>query len=54
MPSPFSGLTHAAASPISIQFGPATPDTAPPMGSRADNPARGSPEKPHSSRRRTA
>ena len=28
MPSPLSGFTHAAASPISIQFGPATPETA--------------------------
>ena len=41
MPSAFSGLTHAAASPISIQFGPATPDTAPPIGHSADATARG-------------
>jgi hypothetical protein len=51
MPSPLSGLTQAAASPISIQFGPATPDTAPPIGNNADNAKRGSPVKPHSSRR---
>jgi len=41
MPSPLSGFTHAAASPTSIQFGPATPDTAPPIGNRADESARG-------------
>ena len=36
MPSPLSGFTHAAASPISAQFGPATLDTAPPIGSSAE------------------
>jgi hypothetical protein len=53
MPSPFSGLTQAAASPISIQLRPATPDTAPPIGSSAEDTARGWPVNPHSSRRRS-
>ena len=53
MPSPLSGLTQPAASPISIQFGPATPDTAPPIGSSAEATARGAPSKPQSSRLRS-
>ena len=36
MPSPLSGLTQPAASPISAQLGPATCETAPPIGSRAE------------------
>jgi hypothetical protein len=53
MPSPLSGLTHAAASPISTQFGPATPDTAPPIGSSAEDTARGGPSNPHDDRFRS-
>ncbi|CFR67342.1 Uncharacterised protein [Mycobacterium tuberculosis] len=53
MPSPLSGLTQAAASPMSIQLDPATPETAPPIGNSADDTARGWPVKPHSSRRRS-
>ena len=46
MPSPLSGLTQAAASPTSSQFGPATPLTAPPIGSRAEDGSRtSSPER---------
>ena len=37
MPSPLSGFTHPAASPTSAQLRPATPDTAPPIGSSADD-----------------
>ena len=54
MPSPLSGFTQPAASPISAQFGPAIPETAPPIGSSADHTARGSPSSSHSSRRRPA
>ena len=36
MPSPLSGFTQAAASPMSAQLGPATLVTAPPIGSSAD------------------
>src|SRR3954471_23354994 len=36
MPSPLSGFTQPAASPTSAQFRPATPETAPPMGSSAE------------------
>jgi flavin-dependent dehydrogenase len=36
MPSPLSGFTHAAASPMSAQLGPATLLTAPPIGSSAE------------------
>ena len=54
MPSPFSGFTQAAASPISAQFGPATCDTAPPIGSSAEVGARSSPESWKSSRRSSA
>ena len=54
MPSPLSGFTHAAASPISAQLGPATFDTAPPIGSSADVGIRSSPERPNSSRRSSA
>ncbi len=36
MPSPLSGFTQAAASPISAQLGPATLLTAPPIGSSAE------------------
>ena len=51
MPSPFSGFTQAAASPISAQFGPATLLTAPPIGSSAVVGIRCSPVRPKSSRR---
>ena len=51
MPSPFSGFTQPAASPISAQFRPATPETAPPMGRSADAGARTGPSMRHSSRR---
>ena len=54
MPSPLIGFTQAAASPISIQFGPATPETAPPIGSSAEDTARGGPSKPQLSRLRSA
>ena len=40
MPSPLRGFTRAAASPISAQFGPATWETAPPIGSSAEVDAR--------------
>ena len=50
MPSPLSGLTSAAASPIRAQLRPATWDTAPPIGSSADVGTRSSPESPKSSR----
>ncbi|SKU00729.1 Uncharacterised protein [Mycobacteroides abscessus subsp. abscessus] len=46
-----SGLTQAAASPMSIQLGPATPDTAPPIGSSADAIDCSRPVSPKSSRR---
>ena len=49
MPSPLSGLTHAAASPMSIQLGPDTPVTAPPIGSSADVSRAGFPVICHSS-----
>ena len=54
MPSPLSGFTHAAASPISAQFGPATFDTAPPIGSIAEVGMRSSPVRPKSARRSSA
>ena len=54
MPSPLSGLTQAAASPISAQLGPATLVTAPPIGSSADVGIRSSPESSNSSRRSSA
>ena len=37
MPSPLSGFTQPAASPTSAQLGPATPETAPPIGSSAED-----------------
>ena len=48
MPSPLSGFTQAAASPISAQLGPATLLTAPPIGSSAEVGIRRSPESPKS------
>ena len=45
MPSPLSGFTQAAASPISAQLGPATLETAPPIGSSADVGIRSSPDE---------
>ena len=54
MPSPLSGFTQAAASPMIAQLGPATPDTAPPIGSSADATARTRPSSRHSSRRCSA
>src|SRR4051794_33992101 len=50
MPSPLSGLTQAAASPTRAQLGPATPLTAPPIGSRALVGARSSSPSPNASR----
>src|ERR1700760_1030656 len=49
-PPRLRGSTQAAAPPTSTQWRPATPDTAPPIGSSADDIARGCPSKPHSSR----
>ncbi len=54
MPSPLSGFTQAAASPISAQFGPATFETAPPIGSSAEVGIRRSPLSRNSSRRWSA
>ena len=54
MPSPLSGFTHAAASPTSAQLGPATFETAPPIGSSAEVGIRSSPESSNSSRRSSA
>ena len=51
MPSPLSGFTHAAASPISAQLAPATPETAPPIGSSAEVGIRSSSPSPKSARR---
>jgi len=48
MPSPLSGFTHAAASPMRAQLGPATLLTAPPIGSSAEVGIRSSPESPKS------
>ena len=50
MPSPLSGFTQAAASPTAAQFGPATPETAPPIGSNAEVTERGSPSSAQSAR----
>ena len=54
MPSPLSGFTQPAASPTSAQFGPATPETAPPIGSSADAAARTGAVEPPLSRRGSA
>ena len=54
MPSPLSGLTQAAASPINAQLAPATPDTAPPIGSSAEVGIRSSSPRPKSARRCSA
>ncbi len=54
MPSPLSGLTHAAASPMSAQLRPATFETAPPIGSSAEVSIRSSSPRPNSSRSRPA
>ena len=51
MPSPLSGLTQAAASPIRAQFRPATPLTAPPIGNNAEVGIRSWSPSSHSSRR---